>query len=46
MVTPQATVRGRVLGLDDDGALRLVDETCAVHRIVAGEVSIPDGYGT
>jgi BirA family biotin operon repressor/biotin-[acetyl-CoA-carboxylase] ligase len=45
-VTPQATVRGRVIGLDDDGALRLVDDAGAVHRIVAGEVSIPDAYRT
>lgn len=42
---PHGDVAGEVSGLDDDGALRLVDASGTVHRIVAGEVTVPDGYG-
>lgn len=35
---------GTVAGVDDDGALRLVDEGGAVRRVVAGEVTVVDGY--
>jgi hypothetical protein len=35
---------GRVLGLDDDGALRLEGPPGTVRRIVAGEVTLPGGY--
>jgi BirA family biotin operon repressor/biotin-[acetyl-CoA-carboxylase] ligase len=31
-------------GVDDDGALRLVDASGGIHRIVAGEVTVVDGY--
>jgi BirA family biotin operon repressor/biotin-[acetyl-CoA-carboxylase] ligase len=37
-------VMGRVLGLDDDGALRLEGPPGTVRRIVAGEVTLPGGY--
>jgi BirA family biotin operon repressor/biotin-[acetyl-CoA-carboxylase] ligase len=37
-------VAGRVLGLDDDGALRLAGPSGAVVRIIAGEVTVRDGY--
>lgn len=37
-------VVGRVLGLDDDGALRLEGPPGHVRRIVAGEVTLPGGY--
>ena len=37
-------VEGRVTGIDDDGALRLMDGAGAGHRIVAGEVTIRGGY--
>jgi BirA family biotin operon repressor/biotin-[acetyl-CoA-carboxylase] ligase len=33
-------VAGEVAGIDDDGALRLVDESGAVRRVVAGEVTL------
>jgi len=35
---------GRVLGLDDDGALRLARTGGGVVRVVAGEVTVRDGY--
>jgi BirA family biotin operon repressor/biotin-[acetyl-CoA-carboxylase] ligase len=35
---------GRVAGIDDDGALRLVDANGETHHIVAGEVTIAGGY--
>ncbi len=35
---------GRVLGLDDDGALRLARAGGGVVRVVAGEVTVRDGY--
>jgi BirA family transcriptional regulator, biotin operon repressor / biotin---[acetyl-CoA-carboxylase] ligase len=37
-------VAGRVLGLDDDGALRLRTTDGGAVRIVAGEVTVRDGY--
>jgi BirA family biotin operon repressor/biotin-[acetyl-CoA-carboxylase] ligase len=37
-------IGGRVVGLGDDGALRLVDAAGTMHRVVAGEVTIRDGY--
>jgi BirA family biotin operon repressor/biotin-[acetyl-CoA-carboxylase] ligase len=33
-------VAGKVAGIDEDGALRLVDGTGAVRRVVAGEVTL------
>lgn len=42
---PGGEVAGRVLGLDDDGALRLRGADGAVSRIVAGEVTVRGGYG-
>lgn len=45
VAAPQGEVAGRVLGLDDDGALRLDRGAGDVVRVVAGEVSVVDGYG-
>ena len=42
---PGGEVAGRVLGLDDDGALRLRGTDGGVTRIVAGEVTVRGGYG-
>jgi BirA family biotin operon repressor/biotin-[acetyl-CoA-carboxylase] ligase len=39
---PAGDVTGVVTGLDDDGALRLVDAAGDLHRIVAGEVTLAD----
>jgi len=44
VAAPDGSISGEVAGLDDDGALRLVDYTGRVRRVVAGEVSVPDGY--
>ena len=44
VTAPDGEVAGRVLGVDDDGALRLA----APHgelRVVAGEVTLPGAYG-
>lgn len=41
---PAAEVRGEVLGLDDDGALRLRLADGTVHRVVSGDVTVVDGY--
>jgi len=41
---PGGEVAGRVEGLDDDGALRLVDDAGVTRRVVAGEVTIRGGY--
>ena len=35
-------VAGRVTGVDDDGALRLVDDHGVEQRVVAGEVAIAE----
>jgi BirA family biotin operon repressor/biotin-[acetyl-CoA-carboxylase] ligase len=37
---PGGEVAGRVLGLDDDGALRLRAGDGRVNRVVAGEVTL------
>jgi BirA family biotin operon repressor/biotin-[acetyl-CoA-carboxylase] ligase len=42
---PGGEVAGRVLGLDDDGALRLRGADGRVVRVVAGEVTVRGGYG-
>jgi len=39
----EGELAGRVLGLDDDGALRL-EHAGRVVRVVAGEVTVRDGY--
>ncbi len=44
VTTPEGAVAGRVLGVDDDGALRLSGPRGEV-RVVAGEVRVPGGYG-
>src|SRR4029450_4759564 len=44
VTAPEGEVAGRVLGVDDDGALRLA----APHgelRVTAGEVTLPGAYG-
>jgi BirA family biotin operon repressor/biotin-[acetyl-CoA-carboxylase] ligase len=41
---PDGEVAGRVLGLDDDGALRLARPDGGVARVIAGEVTVRDGY--
>ncbi len=38
--TPDGDVTGVVAGVEDDGALRLVDATGTVRRVVAGEVTL------
>jgi len=40
----EGEIAGRVLGLDEDGALRLRTSDGGVRRIVAGEVTVRDGY--
>ncbi len=49
VVTPDGNqsgriLAGRVLGLDDDGALKLETASRGIVRIVAGEVTVRDGY--
>jgi BirA family biotin operon repressor/biotin-[acetyl-CoA-carboxylase] ligase len=39
---PDAVVQGRVLGVDDEGALRLEQPGGAVLRVLAGEVTLRD----
>ena len=46
VASPEGETSGRVLGLDDDGALRLGQPGGDVVRIVAGEVTVRDGYGS
>jgi BirA family biotin operon repressor/biotin-[acetyl-CoA-carboxylase] ligase len=46
VASPEGEVAGRVLGLDADGALRLVGTRGEVVRVVAGEVTVRDGYET
>ena len=42
---PGSEVRGEVLGLDADGALRLRLPGGAEYRVVAGDVTVVGGYG-
>jgi BirA family biotin operon repressor/biotin-[acetyl-CoA-carboxylase] ligase len=42
---PTSEVAGEVLGLDDDGALRLRLDDGTVHRVVSGDVTVVGGYG-
>jgi BirA family biotin operon repressor/biotin-[acetyl-CoA-carboxylase] ligase len=44
VVAPEGELAGRVLGLDADGALRLAQADGSVARVVAGEVTVRDGY--
>ncbi|HYR96890.1 MAG TPA: biotin--[acetyl-CoA-carboxylase] ligase [Candidatus Binatus sp.] len=44
VASPEGELAGRVLGLDDDGALRLDRPGGGIVRIVAGEVTVRDGY--
>ncbi len=44
VTAPEGEVAGRVLGVDDDGALRL-EGPGGELRVVAGEVTVPGGYG-
>jgi BirA family biotin operon repressor/biotin-[acetyl-CoA-carboxylase] ligase len=41
---PTAEVLGEVLGLDDDGALRLRLADGSIHRVVSGDVTVVNGY--
>ena len=41
--TPEGEVTGRVLGIDDDGALRLAGPRGEL-RVVGGEVTVSGGY--
>ncbi len=41
---PEGEIAGRVLGVDDDGALRLVEAGGRVVRVVAGEVTLRNAY--
>jgi BirA family transcriptional regulator, biotin operon repressor / biotin---[acetyl-CoA-carboxylase] ligase len=43
VTAPEGEVAGRVLGVDDDGALRLAGPRGEL-RVVAGEVTLPDAY--
>jgi BirA family biotin operon repressor/biotin-[acetyl-CoA-carboxylase] ligase len=45
VASPGGEVGGTVLGLDDDGALRIRGDDGHVVRVVAGEVTVQDGYG-
>jgi BirA family biotin operon repressor/biotin-[acetyl-CoA-carboxylase] ligase len=45
VASPEGEEGGRVLGLDDDGALRIRRSDGRVVRIVAGEVTVRGGYG-
>jgi BirA family biotin operon repressor/biotin-[acetyl-CoA-carboxylase] ligase len=46
VVSPDGEIAGRVLGLDDDGALRLRRAGGDVARVVAGEVTLAGGDRT
>ncbi len=41
---PGGEVRGEVLGIDTDGALRLRLPSGTVHRVIAGDVTVVGGY--
>jgi BirA family transcriptional regulator, biotin operon repressor / biotin---[acetyl-CoA-carboxylase] ligase len=43
VTAPEGEVTGRVLGVDDDGALRLAGPRGEL-RVVGSEVTVPDGY--
>jgi BirA family biotin operon repressor/biotin-[acetyl-CoA-carboxylase] ligase len=43
VTAPEGEVAGRVLGVDDDGALRLAGPRGEL-RVVAGEVTLPEAY--
>ena len=43
VASPEGELHGRVLGLDDDGALRL-ETPVGLRRVVAGEVTLPGAY--
>lgn len=43
VTAPEGEVTGRVLGIDDDGALRLAGPRGEL-RVVGSEVTVPDGY--
>ena len=45
VTAPEGEVAGRVLGIDDDGALRLAGPRGEL-RVVAGEVTVVGGYGS
>jgi BirA family biotin operon repressor/biotin-[acetyl-CoA-carboxylase] ligase len=42
---PAGAVEGEVLGLDDDGALRIRRDDGTEHRVIAGDVTVVGGYG-
>lgn len=42
---PEAAAQGRVVGVDDEGALRLERADGATLRVLAGEVTLRDGGG-
>ena len=44
VASPEGELAGRVVGLDDDGALRLRRPGGDVVRVVAGEVTVAGGY--
>jgi BirA family biotin operon repressor/biotin-[acetyl-CoA-carboxylase] ligase len=44
VVAPEGELGGRVLDVDTDGALRLAQPDGRVVRVVAGEVTVRDGY--
>jgi biotin-(acetyl-CoA carboxylase) ligase len=43
---PDTAVRGRVSGVDDDGALLLVTDAGTTTRVLAGEVTLRSGGGS
>jgi BirA family biotin operon repressor/biotin-[acetyl-CoA-carboxylase] ligase len=44
VAAPEGQLTGRVLGLDDDGALRIAAADGTVQRVVAGEVTLSGVY--
>jgi len=42
---PGGVVEGDVVDLDDDGALRLRRDDGSLYRVIAGDVTVIDGYG-
>src|SRR5262249_48866602 len=45
VASPEGELGGTVLGLDDDGALRLRGDDGRIRRVVGGEVTVRGGYG-